>query len=46
MHDQKILLENRLTRFVAEYVEPALYRATAPLDLSWWQAPGEVPSAW
>ncbi len=41
MHDQKTLLENRLTRFVAEYVEPALYRATAPLDLSWWQAPGE-----
>ncbi|WP_375424515.1 alpha-mannosidase [uncultured Friedmanniella sp.] len=41
MHDQKTLLENRLTRFVAEYVEPALYRATAPLGLSWWQAPGE-----
>lgn len=46
MHDQKTLLENRLTRFVAEYLEPALYRATAPLDLSWWQAPGEpVPAA-
>ncbi|MFL6028374.1 MAG: alpha-mannosidase, partial [Friedmanniella sp.] len=41
MHDQKTLLENRLTRFVVEYVEPALYRATAPLDLAWWQAPGE-----
>jgi alpha-mannosidase len=46
MHDQKTLLENRLTRFVAEYVEPALYRATAPVDLGWWQAPGEpVPFA-
>jgi alpha-mannosidase len=46
MHDQKTLLENRLTRFVAEYVEPALYRATAPVDLGWWRAPGEpVPFA-
>ena len=31
MHDQKTLLENRLTRFVAEYLEPALYRSTAPV---------------
>ena len=46
MHDQRILLENRLTRFVAEHLEPALYRATAPVELAWWQAPGEpVPVA-
>ena len=46
MHDQKTLLENRLTRFVAEYLEPALYRSTAPVDLTWWRAPDEpVPFA-
>lgn len=46
MHDQQRLLENRLTRLVAEYVRPALYRATAPVELTWWEAPGEpVPFA-
>ena len=46
MHDQKTLLENRLTRFVAEYLEPALYRATAPVELTAWTVPGEpVPFA-
>jgi alpha-mannosidase len=46
VHDQQRLLENRLTRLVAEYVRPALYRATAPVELTWWEAPGEpVPFA-
>ena len=46
MHDQKTLLENRLTRFVAEYLESALYRSTAPVDLTWWRASNEpVPFA-
>jgi alpha-mannosidase len=46
VHDQQRLLENRLTRLVAEYVRPALYRATAPVALTWWEAPGEpVPFA-
>jgi alpha-mannosidase len=46
MHDQRKLLENRLSRFVTEHLHPALYRARQPVDLTWWVAPGEpVPFA-
>ena len=46
MHDQRALLEFRLTRFVTEHLQPALYRARQPVDLTWWVAPGEpVPFA-
>lgn len=46
MHDQQRLLTDRLNRFVTEHLRPALYRARQPLQLSWWQAPGEpVPFA-
>ncbi len=46
MHDQQLLLQTRLTRFVAEHLEPALYRDRRPVELSWWIAPGEpVPFA-
>ncbi len=41
MHDQRRLLEDRLTRFVAEHLRPAVYRARQPVELSWWVAPGE-----
>ena len=46
MHDQRQLLENRLDRFVADHLDPALYRSRRPAELSWWVAPGEpVPFA-
>ncbi len=46
MHDQRQLLEHRLTRFVVEHLKPALYRARQPVELTWWVAPGEpVPFA-
>lgn len=46
MHDQRILLEGRLRRFVADHLTPALYRDTAPLDIEAWDVPDEpVPFA-
>ena len=46
MHDQSRLLESRLTRFVAEHLQPALYRARHPVELTRWTVPGEpVPFA-
>jgi alpha-mannosidase len=34
-------IEQRLDRFVAERLTPAIYRATSPLTVSAWEAPGE-----
>ncbi len=46
MHDQRLLLEMRLERFVRDYLEPALYRAAAPVTVTGWDTPGEpVPFA-
>ncbi|MBO0984233.1 glycoside hydrolase family 38 C-terminal domain-containing protein [Rathayibacter sp. SD072] len=46
MHDRRLLVEERVDRFVRERLLPAVHRATAPLDLLAWEAPGEpVPFA-
>ena len=41
MHDDRQLLEARLTRFVHDHLEPAVYRDSAPLSLTAWALPGE-----
>jgi alpha-mannosidase len=46
MHDNSTLLEARIGRFVKERLEPALYRATAPVAITAWDVPDEpVPFA-
>jgi len=46
MHDDSALVELRISRFVRERLRPALNRATTPLTLESWDAPGEpVPFA-
>jgi alpha-mannosidase len=46
MHDDRLLLEARLNRFVRDHLEPAIYHASAPLALTAWRVPGEpVPFA-
>ncbi|MDJ0376326.1 glycoside hydrolase family 38 C-terminal domain-containing protein [Cryobacterium sp. PH31-L1] len=44
MHDDSALVEARLNRFVRERLQPAIYRATAPLTVTAWVAPGEPVS--
>ena len=44
MHDDSALVEARLNRFVRERLHPAIYRATAPLTVTAWVAPGEPVS--
>src|ERR1700679_2877863 len=41
MHDDRRLVEERLNRVIAERIRPAIYPASAPLDLSAWPVPGE-----
>lgn len=41
MHDNSMLVEMRLDRFVSERFMPALYRRAVPLALARWEAPGE-----
>ena len=46
MHDDRSLLDERLTRTVRDRIRPAVYGAAVPLDLRVWHAPGEpVPVA-
>ena len=46
MHDDSTLVELRISRFVRERLRPALNRATLPLTIESWDAPGEpVPFA-
>jgi alpha-mannosidase len=46
MFDDRRLLEGRLSRFARDHLEPAVYRARAPLTLTSWAVPGEpVPFA-
>ncbi|MFB9309190.1 alpha-mannosidase [Agromyces hippuratus] len=46
MHDDSRLVERRIARFVAERIEPALHRRSAPVSIEQWVAPGEpVPFA-
>jgi alpha-mannosidase len=41
MHDDSALVLGRIRRFVAERIAPAIHRASVPLTVSAWQAPGE-----
>ncbi|MFD4180290.1 alpha-mannosidase [Rhodococcus sp. NPDC058514] len=46
MHDDREIVEERLRRFVDQRLGAALYRETAPAEISAWQVPGEpVPAA-
>ncbi|MCM6774591.1 glycosyl hydrolase-related protein [Nocardia sp. CDC159] len=46
MHDDRVLVEDRIDRILAERIRPAVYPASAPLRVESWQAPGEpVPFA-
>ncbi len=45
MHDDRRITEVRLTRFVRERIDPAVYSRTVPLTLSCWDVPDEpVPA--
>ncbi|MFT3797925.1 alpha-mannosidase [Microbacterium sp.] len=41
MHDRTPLIEMRVDRFLRERLLPAVHRASAPLTVSAWEAPGE-----
>lgn len=41
MHDDSTLVQLRIRRFVEDSLRPALYRASVPLSISRWEAPGE-----
>ncbi|MFI9045655.1 alpha-mannosidase [Streptomyces sp. NPDC053427] len=45
MHDDRALVEARLTRVLNERIRPALYPESVPLEVSAWVAPGTVPVA-
>jgi alpha-mannosidase len=46
VHDDRKLVEDRITRYLSHHVRPALYTARAALDVKAWQVPGEpVPVA-
>lgn len=46
MHDDRILVEDRLARFVTDHLQPALYRDARALAVTAWRVPGEpVPFA-
>ncbi|GAA3378228.1 glycoside hydrolase family 38 C-terminal domain-containing protein [Streptomyces sannanensis] len=46
MHDDRSLVEARLTRVLDERIRPAVYPERLPLDVTVWHAPGEpVPVA-
>ncbi|KRF08616.1 alpha-mannosidase [Arthrobacter sp. Soil782] len=41
MHDNRLLVEARIARFLAERLTPAVWTVSVPLEVSAWQAPGE-----
>ncbi|WP_030574537.1 alpha-mannosidase [Streptomyces aureocirculatus] len=41
MHDDRLLVEERLERALRQFIRPAQYAARVPLALSVWHAPGE-----
>ncbi|HWG22763.1 alpha-mannosidase [Actinospica sp.] len=46
MHDDRKLVEDRITRYLTQLVRPALYTAQAKLNVKAWHVPGEpVPVA-
>jgi alpha-mannosidase len=44
MHDDRVLLEARLDRFVHERLEPALHSPGVPVSVERWDVPGEPVS--
>ena len=46
MHDDSALVRARIQRFLEERIAPAVYLATAPVEITAWEVPGEpVPFA-
>ncbi|MDX6351900.1 MAG: alpha-mannosidase [Streptomyces sp.] len=46
MHDDRLIVEQRITKFLSHVVRPALYGRSLTLDLAAWHVPGEpVPVA-
>ncbi|CAM4309629.1 alpha-mannosidase [Nocardiopsis rhodophaea] len=46
MHDDRTLVENRVTRVLNERIRPAVYPHAIPMEIARWDAPGEpVPVA-
>ncbi|GAA4177262.1 alpha-mannosidase [Gryllotalpicola koreensis] len=46
MHDDSALVRARIQRFLLERIAPAVYRASAPLEITAWEVPDEpVPFA-
>ncbi|GAA3508410.1 alpha-mannosidase [Streptosporangium album] len=46
MHDNRLIVEGRLARFVQQFLPAALYRERRPLAVEAWNVPGEpVPAA-
>ncbi len=46
MHDNRLLVEARILRFLNERLSPAVWPVSVPLEVSFWEAPGEpVPFA-
>src|SRR5690242_18643064 len=41
VHDDRRMVESRLERAVSQFVHPARYPLTVPLQVSAWHAPGE-----
>ncbi|WP_323959490.1 alpha-mannosidase [Arthrobacter sp. JZ12] len=41
MHDNRLLVEARILRFLTERLTPAVWPVGVPLEVSMWQAPGE-----
>lgn len=45
MHDDRLITEARIDRFLRDRLQPAVYRRTAPLSIGRWDVPGE-PVPW
>ena len=41
MHDDRGIIEERITRVLDHRLRPAVHRASVPLEVAAWQAPGE-----
>ncbi|GAA5196424.1 alpha-mannosidase [Microbacterium jejuense] len=45
MHDNRLIVEGRLERFIAEFLTPAVYRRVSPLLVEAWEVPDEPVAA-
>lgn len=46
MHDNRLIVEARLERFIAEFLTPAIYRTVSPLDVAAFEVPDEpIPAS-